>query len=88
MMLETLTIVSTALAITGLIFTAGYNWRRITVLEEAFTQHLESADKRVAAIEVTYARKDLIELEIKTIRSRLDDISKQLADLLARRDST
>ena len=46
-----------------LTFLLGYNWRRVTVLEE---------------IVKDFARRDIIDLELKAIRSRLDYMSKQL----------
>ena len=68
--------------ILGLAFTAGYNWRRLTIVEDLIGKHLASVDIRReqmdAEIERTYARKDTLDLELKAIRSRLEYISKQL----------
>ena len=82
--LQLFTTISTLLGIIVLAFTAGYNWRRISALEDHLANHLVGADKRLVSIEATYARKDLIDLEIKAIRSRLDYMSTQLAALLDR----
>ena len=74
--------IGTLLSIICLVFTAGYNWRRIAIIEGLLDKHLTSVDTRRNQldlnIERTYARKDTLELELKAIRSRLDYISKQL----------
>jgi len=59
----------------SLIFALGYNWRRVTVLEESFANLAVMLDR-------SYARKDLIELELRSMRERLDLISRQLTQLL------
>ena len=66
-------------------FAMGYNWRRVTVLEQMFEKHLTQTEKQHAEMDDTYARKDLTELELKEIKSRLDYMSRQLATLLGER---
>ena len=65
------------LGVLGVAFAVGYNWRRVTVLEQAWERHLTASDQRVAAFEVTYVRKEILDLELKAIRSRLDLLFKQ-----------
>ena len=76
--------VSTLLGIVVLAFTAGYNWRRISALEDHLAEHLVGADKRSLSIEATYVRKDLLDLELKAIRSQLEFMSTQLSALVDR----
>ena len=76
--------VSTLLGIVVLAFTAGYNWRRISALEDHLAEHLVGADKRILSIEATYVRKDLLDLELKAIRSQLEFMSTQLSALVDR----
>lgn len=69
---------SALLGVLTLAFAVGYNWRRVTVLEETHASHVAEWLKHIEHIEVTYARKDMLDLEIKAIRSRLDYITKVL----------
>ena len=73
------------LGVLGMAFAVGYNWRRVTVLEQAFDTHLKQTEKQHEDMNHTYARKDLTELELKAIKSRLDYMSRQLATLLGER---
>jgi Tfp pilus assembly protein PilO len=79
---QIVTVLSTILGMMGLAFTLGYNWRRVTVLEQSFAQSTEATKERQEEIDRTYARKDLIEVELRSVRSRLDYMSKQLSELL------
>lgn len=77
------------LGIISLSFVAGYNWRRITVLEQSLDKHLawaEAVAKSERELNVAvYARKDLVDLELKAIKSRLDLVGRQVNDLWERR---
>ena len=58
----------------GLIFTAGYNWRRID--EVALLQARDSDEMRT-----NYMRKDVTQYQMLALDGKLDDLKTQIAEL-------
>lgn len=77
-----LTALGGVLSVLAMAFALGYNWRRVSVLERDLDRRLHAEHQQIADIAETYARKDLISLELKALRSRIDYMSKQLAAVL------
>lgn len=71
--------VALIITITSLIFSAGYNWRRITEVAE-------SHEKLVSDVSLNYVRKDVNREQMLTITSQLEEIRMRLADLQRGRD--
>lgn len=69
------------LGLIGVAFALGYNWRRVTVIEGSMRDLLVDVDNLTTVAADTYARKDLMELEMRAVKSRLDHISKQIEGL-------
>lgn len=64
--------VSLVLTLGGLVFTAGYNWRRLD--EVAAAQELQQKNS-----DNNYVRKDVEQQQIQIFETKLDDIKAQLA---------
>lgn len=64
--LKNIGIAVTVISLVGSVFTAGYNWRSVTVLEEDRTN---------------YVRKDVQGQQIQNVNDRLNDMSRQLEEI-------
>jgi len=69
-------------SILGLVFTVGYNWRRVTDHELSLTALIATTLKREGDLITTYVRKDVFESELRALNSKVSYMSKQLNALM------
>lgn len=74
---EQLSTVVLVLSLVSLIFTSGYNWRRVDEL----TVHAETTDQKFKTIEDLYVKKDVLVEQFNTMNAQLQALRDQIADL-------
>lgn len=76
-----LSIVGAVVTLIGLIFTAGYNWRRIEELQAWQMQHATAATDLATAVAAVYVRRDVAEQQYRTLTLQIEQVQKDIADV-------